>query len=70
MPAGWMAAASWAIFHRIMMPIASQGHSPWASSPLWRPGITSSIAYILITTRDKYTLPMLIQTLRGDVYRP
>jgi multiple sugar transport system permease protein len=27
-------------------------------------------AYILITSRDKYTLPMLIQTLRGDVYRP
>jgi ABC-type glycerol-3-phosphate transport system permease component len=26
-------------------------------------------AYILITTRDKYTLPMLVQTLRGDVYR-
>ena len=26
-------------------------------------------AFILITTRDKYTLPMLVQTLRGDVYR-
>jgi multiple sugar transport system permease protein len=26
-------------------------------------------AFILISSRDKYTLPMLIRTLRGDVYR-
>ena len=25
--------------------------------------------YILISSLEKYTLPMLIQTLRGDVYR-
>ena len=26
-------------------------------------------AFILISSLDKYTLPMLVQTLRGDVYR-
>ena len=26
-------------------------------------------AFILISSFDKYTLPMLVQTLRGDVYR-
>lgn len=26
-------------------------------------------AFILISSIEKYTLPMLVQTLRGDVYR-
>jgi len=26
-------------------------------------------AFIMITSLEKYTLPMLVQTLRGDVYR-
>ncbi|MAT44760.1 MAG: ABC transporter permease, partial [Anaerolineaceae bacterium] len=26
-------------------------------------------AFILITSRSKYTLPMLVKTLQGDVYR-
>ena len=25
--------------------------------------------FILITSREKYTLPMLVQTLQGDTYR-
>ncbi len=58
------------IFHRIMMPIAAPG--------AFTLGIFAFVAswnnffnpYILITSREKYTLPMLIQTLRGDVYRP
>jgi ABC-type glycerol-3-phosphate transport system permease component len=57
------------IFHKIMFPIAAPG--------AFTLGIFSFVgawnnffnAYILITTRDKYTLPMLVQTLRGDVYR-
>jgi ABC-type glycerol-3-phosphate transport system permease component len=57
------------VFHRIMMPIAVPG--------AFTLGIFSFVAawnnffnaYILITTREKYTLPMLVQTLRGDVYR-
>ena len=57
------------VFHRIMLPIATPG--------AFTLGIFSFVAawnnffnaYILITTREKYTLPMLVQTLRGDVYR-
>jgi ABC-type glycerol-3-phosphate transport system permease component len=62
-------ASEMAIFHKIMFPIAAPG--------AFTLGIFSFVgawnnffnAYILITTRDKYTLPMLVQTLRGDVYR-
>ena len=57
------------VFHRIMMPLAVPG--------MMTMGIFAFIAawnnffnpFILITSRDKYTLPMLVQTLRGDVYR-
>jgi multiple sugar transport system permease protein len=58
------------IFHRIMMPIAAPGAFTlgiFAFVGAWNNFFN---AYILITSRDKYTLPMLIQTLRGDVYRP
>jgi len=57
------------IFHRIILPIAVPG--------MFTMGIFAFVAawnnffnaFILITSRDKYTLPMLVQTLRGDVYR-
>jgi ABC-type glycerol-3-phosphate transport system permease component len=57
------------IFHRIMMPIAMPGAVTL--------GIFTFIAswnnffnpFILISSIQKYTLPMLVQTLRGDVYR-
>jgi len=57
------------IFHQVMMPIAAPG--------AFTLGIFSFVAswnnffnaYILINSREKYTLPMLVQTLRGDVYR-
>lgn len=58
------------IFHRIMMPIAVPGAFTlglFAFVGSWNNFFN---AYILITSRQKYTLPMLIQTLRGDVYRP
>ncbi len=58
------------IFHRIMMPIAAPGAFTlgiFAFVGSWNNFFN---AYILITSRSKYTLPMLIQTLRGDVYRP
>jgi len=57
------------IFHRIMMPIAVPGAFTmgiFAFVASWNNFFT---AFILITSRDKYTLPMLVQTLRGDVYR-
>ncbi len=57
------------IFHRIMFPIAVPGAFTlgiFAFVAAWNNFFN---AFILITSRDKYTLPMLIQTLRGDVYR-
>ena len=63
-------ASELGIFHRIMLPIAAPGAFTmgiFAFVGAWNNFFN---AFILITSRDKYTLPMLIQTLRGDVYRP
>lgn len=57
------------IFHRIVLPMSIPG--------MFTLGIFAFIAawnnffnaFILISSFDKYTLPMLVQTLRGDVYR-
>jgi ABC-type glycerol-3-phosphate transport system permease component len=57
------------IFHRIMMPLAMPGAVTmgiFAFVAAWNNFFN---AFILISSRDKYTLPMLVQTLRGDVYR-
>lgn len=57
------------IFHQIMLPIAAPGAFTlgiFAFVGAWNNFFN---AFILITSRDKYTLPMLVQTLRGDVYR-
>lgn len=57
------------IFHQIMMPIAAPGAFTlgiFAFVAAWNNYFN---AFIMITSRDKYTLPMLVQTLRGDVYR-
>ena len=62
-------ASELAIFHNIMFPIAMPGAFTlgiFAFVGAWNNFFN---AYILITSRDKYTLPMLVQTLRGDVYR-
>jgi multiple sugar transport system permease protein len=58
------------IFHQIMMPIAAPGAFTMGIFAFVGSWNNFFNAYILITTREKYTLPMLIQTLRGDVYRP
>jgi ABC-type glycerol-3-phosphate transport system permease component len=58
------------IFHRIMMPIAMPGAFTLALFTFVASWNNFFNPYILISSRDKYTLPMLIQTLRGDVYRP
>jgi multiple sugar transport system permease protein len=63
-------ASELGIFHTIMLPIAAAGAFTlgiFAFVAAWNNFFN---AYILITSREKYTLPMLIQTLRGDVYRP
>jgi len=62
-------ASELGIFHRIMFPIAAPGAFTlgiFAFVGAWNNFFN---AFILITSRDKYTLPMLVQTLRGDVYR-
>ncbi len=57
------------IFHRIMMPLAVPGAVTlgiFAFVASWNNFFN---AFILISSIEKYTLPMLVQTLRGDVYR-
>jgi len=62
-------ASELSIFHIIMMPLAVPGAATlgiFAFVAAWNNFFN---AFILITSLDKYTLPMLVQTLRGDVYR-
>ena len=62
-------ASELAIFHKIMMPLAMPGAMTlgiFAFVASWNNFFN---AFILISSREKYTLPMLIGTLRGDVYR-
>jgi multiple sugar transport system permease protein len=57
------------IFHRIMMPLAVPGAATmgiFAFVASWNNFFTP---FILITSIEKYTLPMLVKTLQGDVYR-
>lgn len=57
------------IFHSIMFPLAMPGAATlgiFAFVASWNNFFN---AFILITSLDKYTLPMLVKTLRGDVYR-
>jgi len=57
------------IFHRIMLPIAAPGAFTMAIFAFVASWNNFFNAFVLITSRSKYTLPMLVQTLRGDVYR-
>lgn len=62
-------ASELGIFHTIMLPIAVPGAvtmSIFAFVGSWNNFFTP---FIMISSLEKYTLPMLIQTLRGDVYR-
>ncbi len=62
-------ASELGIFHRIMVPIAVPGAFTLGIFTFVAAWNNFFNAYILITSRQKYTLPMLVQTLRGDVYR-
>lgn len=57
------------IFHSIMMPLAIPGAATLGIFSFVGSWNNFFSAFILITSRDKYTLPMLVRTLRGDVYR-
>jgi multiple sugar transport system permease protein len=57
------------IFHTIMLPLAKPGAatmSIFAFVASWNNFFTP---FIMITSIEKYTLPMLVQMLRGDIYR-
>ncbi len=57
------------IFHQIMMPLAVPGAMTMGIFAFVASWNNFFNAFILISSREKYTLPMLISTLRGDVYR-
>ena len=62
-------ASELAIFHNVMMPLAVPGAATmgiFAFVASWNNYFNS---FIIISSIEKYTLPMLIGTLRGDVYR-
>ena len=62
-------ASELATFHRVMLPIAAPGAFTlgiFAFVASWNNFFTP---FIMISSIEKYTLPMLVQTLRGDVYR-
>jgi len=57
------------IFHRIMLPLAVPGAATigiFAFVASWNNFFTP---FILISSLGKYTLPMWVKTLQGDVYR-
>lgn len=57
------------IFHSIMMPLAIPGAATLGIFSFVASWNNFFNAFILITSLNKYTLPMLVRTLRGDVYR-
>jgi len=57
------------IFHRIMMPIAMPGAVTLAIFTFVASWNNFFTPFIMISSIEKYTLPMLVQLLRGDVYR-
>lgn len=62
-------ASELSIFHRIMMPLAVPGAATMGIFAFVASWNNFFNAFILISSIEKYTLPMLVQTLRGDVYR-
>ena len=62
-------ASELGIFHQVMLPLAVPGAATmgiFAFVASWNNFFTP---FIMITSIEKYTLPMLVQTMRGDVYR-
>ncbi len=62
-------ASELGIFHLVMMPIAAPGAFTMGIFAFVASWNNFFNAFILISSIEKYTLPMLVQTLRGDVYR-
>lgn len=62
-------AGELSIFHRIMLPISIPGAVTMGIFAFIASWNNFFNAFILISSIEKYTLPMLVQTLKGDVYR-
>lgn len=62
-------ASELGIFHMIMLPLAAPGAATMGIFAFVASWNNFFNAFILITSIEKYTLPMLVGTLRGDVYR-
>jgi len=62
-------ASELGIFHRVMMPIAAPGAATMGIFAFVASWNNFFNAFILISSIEKYTLPMLVRTLSGDVYR-
>ena len=62
-------ASELGIFHLVMMPLAIPGAATMGIFAFVASWNNFFNAFILISSLEKYTLPMLVQTLRGDVYR-
>ena len=57
------------IFHKVMLPLAVPGAVTMGIFAFVASWNNFFNAFILISSIEKYTLPMLVQTMRGDVYR-
>ena len=57
------------IFHKIMLPIARPGAFTLGIFAFVASWNNFFLPFIMISKMKKYTLPMLVQTLRGDTYR-
>ncbi len=62
-------ASELGIFHKVMMPLAIPGAATMGIFAFVASWNNFFNAFIMISSIEKYTLPMLIGTLRGDVYR-
>jgi ABC-type glycerol-3-phosphate transport system permease component len=62
-------ASELGIFHKVMLPLAVPGAATMAIFAFVASWNNFFNPFILITSIEKYTLPMLVQTLRGDTYR-
>lgn len=62
-------ASELGIYHRIMLPLAMPGAVTLGIFTFVASWNNFFTPFILISSREKYTLPMLVQTLQGDMYR-
>ncbi len=62
-------ASEFKIFNRIVLPIAAPGAFTIGIFTFVASWNNFMVPFTLITEKNKYTLPMLMATLRGDTYR-